>query len=109
VPELKQLPRTREEFIDRYMKNNTVDNAGTATEVRHVPCMFCGAPDMILLHALRMQEDLERGGRCIDCGRGIRVLFSGDTRKHEGVQYEVFQTEGDDPPEYIMPWPRRVA
>jgi hypothetical protein len=107
--ELKRLPTTMQEFQDRYMQNNTVENEGTASEIRHMPCMFCGAPDVILLHALRVQEDLERGGTCPDCGRGIRVVFSADTRTTDGVNYEVFQTVGDEPPDYIVTKPRRVA
>jgi hypothetical protein len=105
---LKQLPTTAKEFQERYLKNQKVDNEGLATQVTHMPCMFCGAPDVILMHAFRAQEDLERGGVCHDCGRGIRVVFGGDTRR-EDIPYEVFQTVGDDPPDYIEPKPRRVA
>lgn len=109
MSELKRLPANEQEFQERYLSNNTVENEGTASEVRHLPCIFCGAPDMVLLRALRVQEDLERGGKCDDCGRGIRIVFDGDTRVREGVRYEVFQTEGDDPPDYIVPKPRRVS
>lgn len=108
--EIRELPKTADEFKDRYLKNNTTDHEGDAfRELRHLPCMFCGAPDLILLHAMSVQEDLERGGTCTDCGRGIRIVFSGDTRKQEGVSYEVFQTCGDEAPDYIDPKPRRVA
>lgn len=104
--ELRESPKTREAFLDRYNANNVVERAGTLEQITHMPCMFCGAPDLILIRALHAQEDLERGARCQECGRGIRVVF-----RDEGnmVQYEVFQTEGVDPPEYIMPWPRRVS
>lgn len=108
--ELRELPKTAEQFKERYLRNNTVDHEGDPfKELRHLPCMFCGAADMILLHAINVQEDLERGGTCLDCGRGVRVVFAGDTRKNDGVQYEVFQTCGDDPPDYISPKPRRVT
>lgn len=108
--QIRELPKTAEEFKERYIKNNTVDFEGDPfREVRHLPCMFCGAPDQILLHGNRVQEDLERGGTCLDCGRGIRVVFSGDTRLHDGVKYEIFQTVGDEPPDYISPKPRRVT
>lgn len=107
--ELKRLPKNAQEFQERYIQNNTVEREGTATEIRHLPCIFCGAADMVILHALRVQEDLERGGTCMDCGRGIRIVFNGDTRNTDGVTYEVVQTCGDEPPDYIDPKPRRDA
>lgn len=106
---LRERPKTADEFKERYQKNLSVDNEGAVNEVRHVPCMFCGAADQLVLHAMMVQEDLERGGICQDCGRGIRIIFSGDTRDQDGVTYEVFQTCGDDAPFYIDPPPRRVT
>jgi hypothetical protein len=99
-------PKTLEEFRERYLSNDTIDHQGTVQQVTHVPCMFCGAPDMIVLRALHAAEDLQRGGRCKECGRGIRVLF---TQIADALTYEVVQVEGDDPPDYIDQWPRRVA
>jgi hypothetical protein len=101
-----RTPKTKEEFAQRYMANQKVVGEDLRA-VTHMPCMFCAAPDVILMRALHVREDLERGGKCTECGRAIRVVFTGEDR-HK-MDYEVFQTEGDDPPDYIMPWPRRVA
>lgn len=101
-----RLPETLEAFRDRYLTNDTVTNPNTIHQVSHVPCMFCGAPDLMQLHALHAAEDLQRGGKCKECGRGIRVIF---TQIQDVLSYEVVQVEGDDPPDYIDQWPRRVA
>lgn len=91
------------EFQERYLSNRHVEGEDLKA-VHHMPCIFCGAPDMIIMRALNVSEDLQRGGKCSECGRGIRVEI------HNGlgtVGFEVVQTEGIDPPEYIVPKPRR--
>jgi hypothetical protein len=99
-------PSTKEEFIARYHQNNTVDNPGTLQAITHLPCPFCAAPDIIVMRALHVQEDLQRGGTCAECGRGIRVIFQDAGNQ---IQYDVVQTCGIDPPDYIDPKPRRDA
>lgn len=106
MSDLRESPKTRQEFVDRYLRNNTVEREGMSDQLTHLPCMFCGCPDMMLLHALNVKEDLMRGGKCQECGRGIQVIFDNDG---DLIKYEVLQTEGADPPEYIEPWPRRVT
>lgn len=99
-------PKTKEDFIKRYVENNYVENPDTLNAITHLPCPFCAAPDIIVMKALHVQEDLQRGGTCRECGRGIRIIFRDVADK---IEYEVVQTCGIDPPNYIEPRPRRDA
>lgn len=102
---MPKVPTTRDEFVARYKGNERVVGRNEMT-VTHMPCIFCGAPDFFILPILRVQEVLQAGSICAECGRGARVIFTGDDR--DKVQYEVVQTVGIDPPEYLEPAPRRV-
>jgi hypothetical protein len=101
-----RLPKNKEEFIRRYNQNNYVVDPDTVNAVTHLPCPFCAAPDIIVMKALHVVEDLQRGGVCKECGRGIRCII-----QEVGDKYnvEVVQTCGIDPPSFISPRPRRVS
>lgn len=100
-----RLPQSREEYTERYIQNNTQTGEGDQI-VRRLPCLFCAAPDLILIRTLFAKEDLERGGTCTECGRGIIVRF---LEAGNLMQYEVLQTVGDDPPDYLDAWPNRAS
>ncbi len=98
-------PRTAKEFQERYLSNQWVEGTDLHA-LHHMPCPFCGAPDIIVMRAMHVAEDLQRGGKCAECGRGMRVELH-DARHTVG--FEVVQTEGMDPPDYIVPKPRRAG
>lgn len=97
-------PTNADEFNARYNRNLHYENTGLQTTT-HIPCPFCAAPDFMVFRVLRTTEAMELGGTCRECGRSSR---SEVTRKPGEVSFEIVQTGGADPPDY-MPKMRRVV
>lgn len=100
------LPTNAEEYTERFRKNQTMTGLGSAVEV-HSPCPFCAAKDWQIFRIISMEQDTGSPTQCVECGRTAQILY---THKLDGgVHFEVVQTGGDDPPEWLPgPAMRRI-
>lgn len=71
-----------------------------------IPCPFCAAPDFHRVLIINSHEDLSREATCVHCGRSARMLITAAPGVTSG---ELVQTGGEDPPEWMQPWPRRMS
>ena len=101
-------PPDRATYDRLYNERSECVGFGAETGMR-VPCPFCCHPNFQEWkiwpdHPLHVETVLAKDAECPNCGRGIKALF---TRSDSGVQFEMVQTCGDDPPSYL-PAMRRV-
>lgn len=98
-------PPNKDEYERLYHANTKIEGFGM--EVRQVlACPFCCAPGFMTLWVIKNggpQAGLAKGATCERCKRGAKGII-----KHQGggVQFEIVQTVGDDPPAYLPPMRR---
>ena len=103
-------PQNLDEYNARYNARIRYTGFGPDTRV-FVPCPFCCAPDFMTWKVWpgdpeNVEAVMAKGATCASCKRGCRALF---TRLGSGgVTFEVVQTEGDAPPDWL-PAMRRVT
>jgi len=90
-------PKTLEEFNAKFTENTRYFGSGLETGMS-VPCGFCAEPDFMQYKILDVESAMLRGATCKHCGRGIRSIFM-----HSGnlTRFEIVQTCGDDPPDFL--------
>lgn len=97
-------PSSVEEYERLSMANLRYEGYGFDTTMV-MPCPFCAAPDFHTVLLINSHEELAREATCAHCGRSARMLLTSSGGATTG---ELVQTGGDDPPEWMAPWPRRV-
>lgn len=98
------IPTTREEYDRQFALNTKIEGFGfDVTSI--LPCPFCAAPDFMPIKIIQATADMRKQVTCAVCGRSGMNLV---TETVSGVKTEFVQTAGDDPPEWLRPWPRRV-
>lgn len=98
------LPTNAEEYAERFRENQVMTGFGGGVEV-HSPCPFCAAADWQIFKIVSMEDDTALPVTCAECGRTAQILY---THKLDGgVHFEVVQTGGDDPPEWLPGPPMR--
>jgi hypothetical protein len=68
------------------------------------PCPFCCAPDVAVYRVLEVGEHMKREHVCNECARAYAYVV---TQAQGGIQFEIVQTRGSDPPSYL-PRMRRI-
>lgn len=99
-------PESQEEFLRRYIAGEKVEGKGVGNVYMTVPCPFCAAPDWLTWELLSVKEVMGTGATCKECGRGCKAIFNEDSG---GVAFEIVQTGGNDPPEWMNPKMRRLS
>lgn len=94
---------TKDEYEKLYLANHRIEGYGLDV-TQHVPCPFCAAPDWQEWPIASVTEAMEVDTKCGSCGRSARAIV---TRSEGGVSVEMVQTGGPDPPDYLVPPPRR--
>lgn len=90
-------PQTFEELQARTLQNQRMSGYGLETKM-HITCPFCGAPDYAEIRVVAVQEDASKNATCKECGRSTRTEFY---RSGPSIRFEIVQTGGDDPPEWL--------
>jgi hypothetical protein len=93
-------PQSMDEYRARFGRNQLVTGLGPAGIVIHMPCPFCAAAHVLCYGLVCVNEALERGATCGECGRSFRVVvidFAG------GKSVEFYQTGGPDQPAWLEP------
>lgn len=96
-------PASYDEYMKRFKLGETVNGYGIDTSVS-TPCPFCAAPDFMKFKIMEVQPAMENGATCSECGRSARAIVK---RESGNISFEIVQTGGDDPPEWL-PQIRRV-
>lgn len=97
------IPTTREEYERAFALNTKIEGMGfDVTSI--LPCPFCAAPDFMPIKIIDAPTDMAKAYTCEVCGRSGTNIVTTDG----GLSVEFVQTAGDDPPEWLRPWPRRV-
>lgn len=98
------IPTNREDFERAFVLNTKVEGLGfDVTQI--LACPFCAAPDFQTVRIITAHGDLAKPALCEVCGRAGRMIV---VAHGTGTDAEFVQTGGDDPPEWMRPWPRRV-
>lgn len=105
-PSAQKPPTSMEELSARFAANQKITGFGLEVAT-HMPCGFCGAPDLFIMPITDAQSAMVKGSVCKECGRGTKALF---TEHDGGISFEIVQTSGDDPPAWLAPpHPRRLS
>lgn len=100
---IDRAPQNAAEYLERFHANQRLSGFGFDT-TQHMPCPFCAAPDFLVFKILEVEYALSCGARCGECDRSMKAVF----KKISGsVSFEVVQTSGSDPPEWVQPRMRR--
>jgi transcription elongation factor Elf1 len=80
--------------------------SGYGLEVKqHFACPFCAHPDFWVAPLMDVPSVLTQEATCEHCGRSAKTLFE---NVMGGQHFELVQTGGDDPPEWLVPAPKRI-
>jgi hypothetical protein len=94
---------TKTEYEAKFTRNQSISGYGLDVTM-HMPCPFCATTGWMVYKILEMEEVSSREHVCSECGRGARMIY---THSGSSTSFEVVQTRGDDPPDYL-PRMRRV-
>lgn len=97
-------PRNLAEYTARATINCRVEGYG-ADVVTVVACPFCAAGGFWRLPIVNVRGPMEKETTCGECHRKARALFK---VSRGSIEFEVVQTGGDDPPDWLEAAPRRV-
>jgi hypothetical protein len=92
-------------YLKRFHMGELIEGYGFGNVYMTSPCPFCAAPGWLKWEMLDVRPAMEKGATCSECGRSARAIFKDD---HGRAAFEIVQTGGDDPPEYLVPKMRRV-
>jgi hypothetical protein len=87
---------TKKEYEERFARNQLIFGSGFGTSVS-LPCPFCAAPDNLKYRVIDSEAAMTRGASQ-ECGRSWKAIF---TAIDGGKQFEIVQTAGDDPPDFL--------
>src|SRR5215211_8739361 len=96
-------PTSPDQYNQRFKESHRLSGEGLGT-VQHMPCPFCAAPDFVAFKILEMEPVMSKGATCGECGRSVKAIY---TRTPETTTFELVQTGGDDPPNWV-PRLRRI-
>jgi hypothetical protein len=102
---MNQPPRNKDEYLHRFTLNQKMSGFGIKEAAAHAPCPFCAAPDFMVFKIINTENSMEKGGTCSECGRSAKAILQ---RTPAGIAFEIVQTGGDDPPEWLTPKMRRM-
>jgi hypothetical protein len=96
-------PQNVDEYLGRFRANERCFGYGLDVSMG-MPCPFCAAPDFVVYRVVDVESAMNKGATCKECGRSARALFT-----HDGpsTSFEIVQTGGDDPPDWLTPKMRR--
>lgn len=81
---------------------------GYGVETKSIlPCPFCASPDWLVFPVtagLNGYVEEQKPRFCKNCCRTARVII---VRSKDSVTFEIVQTDGPEPPEWMQPKPRR--
>lgn len=97
---------TKEDYDKKFVSNTKYSGNGLSTTI-HMPCPFCAEPDFRVFRIVDTEKANQDEAVCKSCGRGCKMLYERTDGLGGGVSFEMVQTRGDDPPEYLPPM-RRV-
>lgn len=99
-------PLTPREYEERTRQNIEYFGHGVNAGA-HIPCPFCGAPRFMSYRIIECMAEMQKEHICTECSRGARTII---TTSPDGLTtgLEIVQTCGDDPPEWIKNWIRRL-
>lgn len=105
-------PANKDEYLALFNENTVIEGFGLDVTMRQ-PCPFCASPDFLALRptdgilndAPNIDAQMSADTTCESCGRSAKAIVK---RDENGVSFEVVQTGGDDPPEWLTPPMRRV-
>jgi hypothetical protein len=104
--EKQKPPENQHEFDLRYHQRALTTGFGAATTM-NLPCPFCAAPGFAAYKVLQVKEEMAKEHVCTECGRGAKAIFT--PQNDGGLHFEIVQTRGDDPPDWMASKPRRVT
>lgn len=90
-------------YNQKFTENTKLSGYGADVRM-HWPCPFCAAPDFVEFRILEQMEVTSTVHTCVWCGRGARIIY---TIQDGNTSFEIVQTGGEDPPDYLPPM-RRV-
>jgi hypothetical protein len=93
------------ETYNRLIKEGQYLSGEGMETTMHMPCYFCAEPDFIEWKIVSMEETAAEARSCKACGRSAKMIFD---RNANGVSFEIVQTGGPDPADYLPPM-RRVS
>lgn len=95
-----------EQYNEVFMRNQKISGLGIEGTTMHMPCPFCAHPDFMVYKIVDTEDKVVEPHVCSNCQRGAKFILNDDG---EGTKtLELVQTQGDDPPEWMQPHPRRV-
>src|SRR5260370_33476595 len=94
-----------QEYMAKFYTNQRIEGFGHDKVTMHVPCPFCAEPDFMVYKIIEVEQALQKGGTCSHCHRSAKALLQ---RADTGVQFEIVQTGGDQPAEWLTPMMGRV-
>lgn len=97
-------PATLEDYNHLQHQNYSTSGFGFGNIQIKTPCPFCAQPGFHEYELLQCQEVLAKETVCSYCKRGMKAIFKEDSNS---IEFELVQTQGDDPPAYL-PKMRRV-
>jgi hypothetical protein len=89
----------KQEYEEKLNANQRITGIGFETTM-HMPCPFCAEPDFMIYRVLETEQALDKGAVCKHCGRGMKAILK---RSEGGISFELVQTCGDPPPDYVLP------
>lgn len=101
-------PANQHEYNVRAQQNTKITGFGAETTTV-LPCPFCAAPDWMkfpVTAGLNNYTEQSAPHTCKECGRSGRLIVA---RSPGEVRSELVQTGGEDPPEWLVPKPRRES
>lgn len=98
-------PLSAQAYIEKFHANQKIEGFGIDKVTIHVPCPFCAEPDFMLYTILEVEKALEAGATCKHCNRGSKAIIH---RENGGMSFEMVQTCGDEPSDWLVPKMRRI-
>jgi hypothetical protein len=93
-----------ESYNRLFNENQKLDGFGLEVTM-YMPCPFCCADDFMIFRILEQKEVTRKPHVCRNCNRGAMIVY---TESMGGTSFEIVQTAGEDPPDYL-PQMRRVG
>lgn len=90
-------PTSKEEYERLYHERTEYFGFGLETGMS-VPCPWCCAPGFMRWKILEVEQAMERGATCKECGRAMKGIV---TKANGGTSLEMVQTGG---PDANLPW-----
>ncbi len=95
-------PATLEDYNALFNKNSRIEGFGIEGVTQVAACPFCAAPDWAKWRIMSVQEDMQQEHKCSHCGRSAKFLME-ILDGGAGHQFELVQTGGAEPPDYLPP------